>query len=302
MMLPPARYLPSPASCAGSFSGYVCPRRCADASRACTRWRRRPRCSRRPRRPHRASTAAVRRTARAVPSGHVPRARPGTPLGARGGFVRRGAPRRRRRRVWASRSRRVLLPGPPRRWRSFRAIAVRVAKWSREPRTRDRDPSHMDEMRHLWSRFTICDRDRDSPKSGGDYPKHVIRVISRDVTRLVGTYVTVSVIIGPVFFHPRITGVDEVSSLPIYARRGRRGRRSAKPGARRADGDAREGGVRPACPNLRGRDSITVILLHTRSPAPREGPLHHNNTLSFRRAWQALSPIPTTSAPGPGVV
>ena len=58
----------------------------------------------------------VRQTARAVPSGHVPRARPGTPLGARGGFVRHGAPRRRRPRVWASRLPRVLLPGPPRRW------------------------------------------------------------------------------------------------------------------------------------------------------------------------------------------
>ena len=119
---------------------------------------------RRPRR-RAARRRPVRQTARAVPSGHVARARPGTPLGARGGFVRRGAPRRRRRRVWASRSRRVLLPGPPRRWRSFRAIAVRVAKWSREPRTRDRDPSHMNV---IWTRCITYGRDfdiydRDSP-------------------------------------------------------------------------------------------------------------------------------------------
>ena len=123
---------------------------------------RRPRARRRQRvaPPASRSTARVaraarrrpgRQTTRAVPLGHVPGPRPGTPLGARGGFVRRGAPRRRRRRVWASRSRRVLLPGPSRRWRSFRAIAVWVAKWSREPRTRDRDPSHMDEIYHVWS-------------------------------------------------------------------------------------------------------------------------------------------------------
>ena len=67
-----------------------------------------------------------RRTTRAVPSGHVARPRPGTPLGARGGFVRRGAPRRRRRRVRARRSRRVLLPARSRRRRSVRAIAVRA--------------------------------------------------------------------------------------------------------------------------------------------------------------------------------
>ena len=49
----------------------------------------------------------------------------------------------------------------------------------------------------------------------------------------------------------------------VDGRRGRRERRSAKPETRRADGDAREGGVRPARPNLRARGSIPVLCRFT---------------------------------------
>ena len=90
---------------------------------------------RRPRRPRRASTAGPPNDPRGPFGPRGPTARPGTPLGARGGFVRRGARRRRRRRApRGAPSPSTAGPGEPFAPRSPSRTAASMAKLSRDRR------------------------------------------------------------------------------------------------------------------------------------------------------------------------